>query len=176
MAAMAKEVLLCFLMIWIFSIEGAVLSNESVIARSRREIPKWLNTVPLAPHGSSRYVLRLMKKNWEDANADCLDLKGYLAEMDSEAEWTHVHAEKERLDGGFRHWLGAKGHGKYGGWKWMKSQKYIKSCPAGVGNWYLISPNDESEACLASENKKQKNNSWFDWSCGSLTHFICEFS
>jgi len=175
MATMAKEVLLCFLMIWIFSIEGAVLSNGSGIARSRREIiPEWLNTVQMAHYGSSRYVIRLVIKNWDDANADCSRLGGYLAEMDSEAEWTHVHAERVRLDGNNGHWLGAKGYGIYGGWKWTKSQKFIKSCPRGVGNWESSQPNEDNEACMYMRGKK--NDNWYDFTCTTRFHFICEFS
>ena len=116
-----------------------------------------------------------MEKSWDDANADCASHGGYLAEMDSEAEWTHVHAEKIRLERSGYHWLGAKGHGKYGGWKWVKSQRYIQPFPTGVGNWYSSSPNEEVESCLIS-TPKERNNNWEDRPCHGGYRFICEFS
>lgn len=139
--------------------------------------PPWLLTIPLQAHGNSRYALRLAKKSFDAAQADCKSLRGYLAEMDTDAEWTHVYNERKRIHPKDPFWLGAKGDGIYGGWQWVKSKKFIKSCPKGVSNWHPGHPAFTGLFCLVSAaTKYTETSNWADTACTRSYFYICEFS
>jgi len=130
---------------------------------------------------SSCFYFATESKNWHDANTDCKNLGGYLAEVIDDHDACLVNEVISDfagiIYGGGGFWLGGTDEHHEGNWKWAHSETYIEyKYPNAC--WHAGHPGDDDKSnCLYLTSLSpwwEPPTNWYDGNCTSNYHYICQ--
>ena len=114
----------------------------------------------------SCYYFSETKLNWYQARQRCLEMQGYLVEVESKEEDDFIKATIAAR-GSPNHWLGGSDALQEGVFRWSHSGRAFT-----YTNWYRGQPDNSAnlEDCVVT----WADATWNDGQCGFTTYFICE--
>ena len=112
------------------------------------------------------------KKSWGDAQAHCISIGGYLAEIKTEEQNIFVEHILFEHQNATEIWLGATDLVSEGSWYWATSDVPVT---AGFTFWLPGEPNNKHGAdCMEFEQYGYRN--WNDEKCENKKSFVCQKS
>ena len=106
------------------------------------------------------------RHNWPDAKQSCVDMGARLMEVRTQEEFQTARKFYNEIGSYF--WIGATNRETEGNWVWDSNQEEVNLNEFGVNG---TPTENQDNNCLA-----MRSNGMFDWRCGAIRKFVCEYN